>query len=203
VRTKAWGRGLVDYVLAMPVAIPSIVMALGILSFYLATPLPLYGTLTGLGIAYAIRFMGYGVRSLNAGLQQIHSELTEAGYMSRASDAQIISDIQFPLLRPALANVWVVLFVKFAEEVNLTVLLYTQATITLPVVIFNQLSNALLNAIYPMTLLLIAVTFICIELIRFIPGYSNELGHATKRARRKAEDAAETPPIGDKGAVLG
>jgi len=203
VRTKAWGRGLVDYVLAMPVAIPSIVMALGILSFYLATPLPLYGTLTGLGIAYAIRFMGYGVRSLNAGLQQIHSELTEAGYMSRASDARIIRDIQFPLLRPTLANVWVVLFVKFAEEVNLTVLLYTQATITLPVVIFNQLSNALLNAIYPMTLLLILVTFICIELIRFIPGYSNELGHATKRGKRKAEDMAETPPIGDKGAVLG
>jgi iron(III) transport system permease protein len=189
VRTKAWGRGLVDYVVALPVAIPSIVLGLGMLTFYLSIPLPLYGTLIGLGIAYAIRFMGYGVRSLNGGLQQIHSELTEAGQMSRATNARIIKDIQFPLLRPTIANTWVVLFVKFAQEVNLTVLLYTQVTITLPLIIFNQLSNSLLNSVYPITLLLIAITFICIELVRFIPGYENEVGHATKRVRRK-NDAA-------------
>lgn len=185
VRTKAWGRGAVDYAISLPVAIPSIVLGLGVLAFYLAMPLPLYGTLIGLALAYAIRFMGYGVRSLNGGLQQIHSELTEAAYMSRASGTKVIWDIQFPLLRPTLANTWVVLFVHFAQEVNLTVLLYTQVTITLPLIIFNQASGSLLNAVYPTTLLLITITFACIELVRFIPGYNSEVGHATKRAGKK------------------
>jgi iron(III) transport system permease protein len=203
VRTKVPGRGIVDYVISLPVAIPSIVLGLGVLAFYLAIPLPLYGTLIGLGLAYAMRFMGYGVRSLNGGLQQIHSELTEAAYMCRASSGQVIRDIQFPLLRPTIANTWVVLFVTFAQEVNLTVLLYTQATVTLPIVIFNQLSNSLLNAVYPITLLLIAITFICIELVRFIPGYDTQIGHATRRVKRKAQrdDAAEL--INRKGATIG
>jgi iron(III) transport system permease protein len=183
-RTRARGRGAIDYLISIPLAIPSIILGLGVLEFYLVVPLPLYGTLIGLGLAYAMRFMGYGVRALNAGLQQVHSELTEAAHMCRASGGRVIRDIQFPLLRPTLANTWVVLFVYFAQEVNLTVLLYTQATITLPLVIFNQLSNSLLNAVYPMTLLLIAITFVCIELVRAIPGYESELGHATKRMRR-------------------
>ncbi|WP_417725687.1 ABC transporter permease [Salipiger sp.] len=184
VRTKAKGRVVVDYVIAFPVAVPSIVLGLGVLAFYFSTPLPLYGTLFGLGLAYAMRYMGYGVRSINAGLQQVHSELTEAAYMSRASGAKVIRDIQFPLLRPTLANTWVVLFVKYAQEVNLTVLLYTQATVTMPLIIFNQLDSALLNAVYPVTLLLIGVTFLCIESIRLIPGYNTEMGHVTKRRRR-------------------
>jgi iron(III) transport system permease protein len=201
-RTRARGRGLFDYVISIPVAIPSIILGLGVLAFYLAVPLPLYGTLVGLGIAYAMRFMGYGVRALNAGLQQVHSELTEAAYMCRASGAQVIRDIQFPLLRPTLANTWVVLFVKFAQEVNLTVLLYTQATITLPLIIFNQLSNTLLNAVYPMTLLLIAITFICVELIRAIPGYESEIGHATRRMGRRDGDI-DTSKMVAKGAGAG
>ena len=192
VRTRARGRGFVDYAISVPVAIPSIVLGLGVLTFYLAIPLPLYGTLFGLGLAFAIRFMGYGVRSLNAGLQQIHSELTEAGYMCRASGGRVIRDIQFPLLRPTIANTWVVLFVKYAQEVNLTVLLYTQATITLPLVIFNQLSNSLLNAVYPLVLLLIAITFLCIEAIRLLPGYDSEVGHATKRVRNVSAVASTT-----------
>jgi iron(III) transport system permease protein len=203
VRTRAWGRGALDYIVAIPVAIPSIVLGLGVLAFYLTAPLPLYGTMAGLAIAYAIRFMGYGVRSLNAGLQQVHSELTEAGYMSRATGPKIIRDIQFPLLRPTIANTWVVLFVHFAQEVNLTVLIYTQATITLPLIIFNQLSNSLLNAVYPITLLLIGITFVCIELVRFIPGYDSQVDHTTRRVRRRRARAAARPMMEKRRAVIG
>lgn len=183
VRTKARGRALVDYASSAPLAIPSLVLALGFLSLYLYLPIPIYGTLFGLGLAYAIRYMGFGVRSLNAGLQQVHSELTEAAYMCRASGSRVIRTIQFPMLRPTIANTWVVLFVRFALEVNITILLYTQTTNTLPVVIFNQLSGALLNSIYPLTLLLIAMTFIAVEVVRSIPGYSSEVDYTTRRSR--------------------
>lgn len=179
-RTTTRGRALIDYATSAPLALPSIVLGLGILAFYLALPLPLYGTLVGLGLAYAIRYMGYGVRALNAGLQQVHSELTEAAYMSRATGPQVIRDIQLPILRPTLANVWIVMFVAFIQEVNLTVLLYTQNTITIPIVIFTQLHSALLNSVYPMTLLLLVATFICVEIVRSIPGYGSEIGYATK-----------------------
>jgi iron(III) transport system permease protein len=197
VRTKAWGRALVDYVIAIPVAIPSTVLALGVLAFYLSTPLPLYGTLVGLMLAYAVRDMGYGVRAINAGLQQVHSELTEAGYMCRASNGRVIRDIQFPLLRPTLANTWVVLFVRFAQEINLTVLLYTQATVTLPLIIFSRLETAGLNSAYPITLLLIAITFICVEAVRMIPGYDSQIGNATRRRRRRAAPAKPAAPIAE------
>jgi iron(III) transport system permease protein len=203
-RTKTRGRALVDYATSVPLAVPSITLGLGFLPLYLWLPdwIPLFGTLFGLAVAFSIRFMGFAVRSLNAGLQQVHSELTEAAYMSRASTLTVVRKIQFPMLRPTIANTWVVLFVNYLQELNLTILLSTQAIITIPVLIFRQLDTSLYNAIYPLTLLLMVITLICVELVRAIPGYGADIDHVTRGVGRKARrdgGAAPARPPGRNG----
>ncbi|MGH3756809.1 ABC transporter permease [Actinophytocola sp.] len=165
VRTDTFGRVAADYATSLPLAVPAIVLGLGVLWLYIRLPLPLYGTLVGLGLAYSIRFLGYGVRAVNAGLLQIHTDLIEAAHTSRARPGRVIRTVVFPLLRPTVGSAWVVLFVRFVQELNMTVLLYTQAIITVPVLMFVKLSSSLQNAIYPLALLLMLVTFVCVQVI--------------------------------------
>lgn len=164
-RTKTFGRVAADYATSLPLAVPAIVFGLGVLWLYIRLPLPLYGTLLGLGLAYSIRFLGYGVRAVNAGLLQVHTDLIEAAHTSRARPGRVIRTVVFPLLRPTIGSAWVVLFVRFIQELNMTVLLYTQAIITVPVLMFVKLSSSLQNAIYPLALLLMVVTFVCVQVI--------------------------------------
>ena len=45
---------------------------------YLRVPLPIYGSLWIIAIAYVIRFMPYGMRYVYSGVLQLHRELEEA-----------------------------------------------------------------------------------------------------------------------------
>jgi iron(III) transport system permease protein len=185
VRTKFLGRAAIDYTTSIPLAFPAVVLGLGILWLYISAPFPLYGTLVGLGLAYAIRYLGYGVRSMSVGMQQVHSELSEAAYMCRAPTGRVIRTIIIPLLRPAIANTSVVIFVRFIQELNVTVLLYTQAIITVPVVMFVQLGTSVQNAVYPLALLLMLVTFLCVQVLYWLP---TDVGSGASRRRRKSAE---------------
>lgn len=185
VRTKFLGRAAIDYATSIPLAFPAVVLGLGILWLYISAPFPLYGTLVGLGLAYAIRYLGYGVRSVNAGMQQVHSELSEAAYMCRAPMGRVIRTIIIPLLRPTIANTSVVIFVRFIQELNVTVLLYTQAIITVPVVMFVQLGTSIQNAVYPLALLLMLVTFLCVQVLYWMP---TGVGSGASRRRTKSTE---------------
>ena len=52
---------------------------------WLRVPLPIYGTLWIIGIAYVIRYMPFGMRYVYAAVLQLHRELEEAaGSRARA-----------------------------------------------------------------------------------------------------------------------
>lgn len=164
-RTRRRGRRLADYASSLPIAIPGLVLGLGFLWFYARSPLPLYGTLLGLGLAYAIRYIGHGVRITTAGLVQVHSELIEAATLSRASTRQLLTGIVLPLLRPSVLAAWIVLFVLFLQELNVTILVHRQTSITVPVYIFTKLGSEVGNSVYPVALLLLSITLLAAWLI--------------------------------------
>ena len=86
VKTRLRGRGLLDGLATVPIAVPSVVMGVGILYWYLAAPLPfhLYGTLTILIVAFVTITLPYGMRYLAPGMAQIKDELEEAATASGA-----------------------------------------------------------------------------------------------------------------------
>ena len=63
-RSRAPGRGLVEYVVMFPQAVPRIVFGLGLLWAWLIIPIPIYGTLWLLGIAYLTVLLPLGLRTL-------------------------------------------------------------------------------------------------------------------------------------------
>ncbi len=76
VRTRSRLRGYLDQVSMVPLAMPSMVLALGLLWVYVrASLLPIYGTIWILLIAYVTHYLPFGVRAGSGALRQLHREL--------------------------------------------------------------------------------------------------------------------------------
>ncbi|MDD3445186.1 MAG: ABC transporter permease subunit, partial [Zavarzinia sp.] len=89
-----------DILTFLPIAIPGVVVALGLIWLYLPSDLPIYGTLAIIVIAYVTKFISYGVRMAYAGYRQLHPELEEAAYTSGAGWGRMLGSIYLPLLVP-------------------------------------------------------------------------------------------------------
>lgn len=112
VRVKVRGRGLVDALAMLPLAVPGLVMAFGYVAMTLRWPFgkddPLEGFISVVGanpnpmlllvIAYAVRRLPYIVRSTVAGLEQTSGELEEAALNLGASRTRAIRTVVIPLI---------------------------------------------------------------------------------------------------------
>lgn len=147
VRTTIRGRKVLDYLSLMPLGLPGIVLAVGILLFWLRLPIDIYGTLWILLIAYLTRFLPLGVRSANAALRQVDPSLEECARITGASWLRTFVAVTFPLVGVGLLAGWILIFVPAIQELSASILLFTGPTITLAVAVFNLYDNGLLERV--------------------------------------------------------
>ncbi|MCQ8781889.1 ABC transporter permease [Mangrovibrevibacter kandeliae] len=121
-RRKPGGQ-IIDQLATMPLVFPGIVMGVAFLMIFLAVPLPIYGTIWALAIAYTVRYLPYGLRYTYAGVLQISNELEEAAGASGATPIQSLRRIIAPLLSPALLSGWLFIFLIATKELAVAVLL--------------------------------------------------------------------------------
>ena len=141
VRTKLRGRWLLDILTTVPLLFPGIVMGLAIMRFYLLVPIPIYGTLWILLVAFVTRYIPYGIRYTHSGLLQLHRELEEAAYASGASWSNAMRRITLPLLTPSFLGGWVFVFLLSAKELSMSILLVSPQTQVVSVAIYELWEN--------------------------------------------------------------
>ena len=137
VRTKGRGRTLLDGLVSLPLAIPGLVIGVALLVLYLRSPLPIYGTLWILFIAYFTRFMPYAMRYGVAAMQQVSGEVEEAARVSGAGAMQTLRRVTLPLVLPGLAAGWLYVLIVSMRELASSLLLYSPGTEVIPVRIFT------------------------------------------------------------------
>ncbi|HSC72210.1 MAG TPA: iron ABC transporter permease [Candidatus Methylomirabilis sp.] len=136
-RTNLWGRRLLDYVSLVPLGLPGIVVAVALLQFWLRVPLPLYGTLTIILLAYVGRFIPLGVRAANAALRQVDPTLEETARITGAGWLRTMHKVTLPLIQPGLFAGWLLVFVPAIQELSASILLFTSDSMTLAVAVYN------------------------------------------------------------------
>jgi iron(III) transport system permease protein len=143
VKTRIRGRGLLDGLATVPIAVPSVVMGVGILYWYLAAPLPvhLYGTLAILVVAFVTITLPYGMRYLVPGIAQINDELEEAATASGASWLQAFRRVFLPLLVPSLLAAFLYTMIVAFREISAVIFLYTSGTEVVSVQVYDLYSN--------------------------------------------------------------
>lgn len=139
-RRKIGGQ-ILDQLATMPLVFPGIVMGVAFLMIYLAVPLPIYGTIWALTIAYVVRYLPYGLRYTYAGVLQIHNELEEAAGAAGATPLQTLRRILAPLLSPALLSGWLFIFLIATKELAVAALLSGPRSQVVAVGMFDLWTN--------------------------------------------------------------
>lgn len=140
VRTNVKGRGLLDALCMLPLAVPGLVMAFGFVAMSLQWPFGKNGPLTPLAsivgtdpnpflflmFAYSVRRLPYIVRSTVAGLEQTSGELEEAAVNLGASRFTAVRKVIVPLIMANLIAGGLLVFSFSMLEVSDSLLLAQQ-----------------------------------------------------------------------------
>jgi iron(III) transport system permease protein len=122
-RSRLPGAGAIEYLLMFPQAVPRLVFAFGMLWAWLVFPIPIYGTLWLLLIAYLTVFMPLGLRTIAGVILQIDRSLEESAQMCGASWGYRLRTVTMPLLKPGLVAAWLLLFIASVRELGASILL--------------------------------------------------------------------------------
>lgn len=164
VRTKIPGRWMLDAVTFIPIAIPGVIMGVSMIFVYLTLPIPIYGTLWILLVAYVTLNLPYGIRVASATMVQIHKELEEASTASGASWTQTFFRVVLPLLLPGFLSGWIYVAILSLRELSASIFLVGQGTEVLSTVVFGLWDGGSISSVAAlgvlMTLFLIGVALI-------------------------------------------
>lgn len=123
-RSKFFGRRVLDILTFLPHAVPSVVLALALIYVYLTFDfIPIYGTSMIILVGFVTTYLPFSTRTLSASIIQIHKELEEAGRVSGASSAIVFSRIVIPLMLPTMAGVAIWVAVHAMRELSMALML--------------------------------------------------------------------------------
>ena len=131
-RTRIRGRKLPDFLITLGSGTPSVVIALSlILSMRGDFGINIYKTAYIMIIAYLIKYLMMGMRTVVSAMSQIHVSLEECSQISGASWLKTMFRITGPLIFPSIAAGWFLIFIPSFYELSMTTLLYGNGTKTI------------------------------------------------------------------------
>ncbi len=164
------GHKVLAFLATAPLAIPGIVLGVGLFLAYTRPPLTLYGTLWILLIAFVTIELPAAYQQLGSAFHSVHAELEEAGRMLGASRLRTLKDITAPLLRSAAIATWCFIFVGVVRELSAAVVLFTSETKVLSVLIFDLKESGDVGAIAVLSLTMVILTTIVIVIANRVGG---------------------------------
>jgi len=141
VRASIKARWILDQMAMLPLVFPGIVMGIAILKMYLLLPVPVYGTIWILVLAFIARYLPYGIRFSHSALLSLHKELEEGAMASGASWFQMVRHVVVPLIMPALLAGWIYIFLITFKELSIALLLYSPGSQVVAVTIWELWEN--------------------------------------------------------------
>ena len=137
VKTRLPGRALLDNMTFIPIAMPGIVLGVSLIWVYLTLPIPIYGTIWVLLLAYLTKFMPYGIRAASASMIQINKELEEASLTAGGTWFQTFRKVVLPLLMPGFTAGWIYISIIALRELSTSILLYSYNSTVLSIMAFD------------------------------------------------------------------
>ncbi len=171
-RTNVRGRKIPDFLITVGSGTPSVVIALSlIMTMSGRFGINIYNTMAIMVIAYMIKYMMMGMRTLTSAFSQISQDLEEAAQVFGAGWLRRLKDVILPLIVPALTAGWFLIFMPCFYELTMSNLLYSDSTKTIGVELYlyqtyhsQQTASALASVI------LIAVTVLNILMTKLTKG---------------------------------
>lgn len=113
----------VQFLALAPVAVPGLILAIGLYAAYAGPPFSLYGMGVLIVIAFTTRFLPIAVAASAAGVRALNPELEEAVRILGGSRITVLTRVVAPLLKKTLLGAFVLVFVICTKELSTAVFL--------------------------------------------------------------------------------
>ncbi|HWC46341.1 MAG TPA: ABC transporter permease subunit, partial [Casimicrobiaceae bacterium] len=160
------GHRYLAFLATAPVAIPGIVLAVGLFLAYTHPPLVLYGTLAIIFLAYVTKELPVGYQQIASAMRGVHPELEDASRIFGATRLRALVDVTAPLIRNGVIATWIFIFIGSIRELSATILLFTARTKTVSVTMFDLRESNDWGPIAVLSLTMLAITFAMIAVIQ-------------------------------------
>ena len=170
-RQAVTGYQALGFLATAPIAIPGIVLGVGLFLSYTRPPLMLYGTLWVLLIAYVTIELPAAYQQMQSAFRSVHTELEDASRILGASRLRTLMDVTAPLLRTNVLATWCFIFVSTIRELSAAIMLFTSETKVVSVLIFDLKESGDLGAIAVLGISMLVLTFAVVIGVNRIPGF--------------------------------
>ncbi|WP_038385769.1 ABC transporter permease [Bradyrhizobium elkanii] len=163
------GHRVLGFLATAPVAVPGIVLGVGLFLSYTRPPFVLYGTLWILLLAFLTINLPSAYQQLQAAFATIHPELEEVSRILGATRLQALRQITAPLLRTGVIATWCFIFIGVMRELSAAIVLFTSQTKVLSVLIYDLNEGGDLAAIAVLGIAMLVITFAVVLAVNRIP----------------------------------
>lgn len=169
-RSQSGGRKLLEQLTMLPQSIPRLIFAFGFLWMVLTLPIPLYGTLAAVLLAYLVVFLPLAYRGMSGVVVQIDRALEEAARVSGATAARVLRTVTVPLLRPGILATWALLFMVSVREISASLFLSGAHTPVLGPAIFSFWDSGGLPRVSALAVVQAAIILVALYGVRRFAG---------------------------------
>jgi iron(III) transport system permease protein len=168
VKTRWRGRGFIEALVFVPIAVPGTILGVSVLFWYLMAPLPfsLYGTLAILIIGFVTLYLPHGMRFMVPGFVQVSREMEEAALMSGGTWRHAMLRVYAPLLAPSIVGGFLFIFVLSFREISTSVFLYAQGTELFSLTLFDLWREGLFGPVSALGIVMICCFGVIVALGR-------------------------------------
>ncbi len=131
-----WLRRTTEAVFALPVAVPSVVVGLGLLIAFSRPPFVLNGTPWIVVLAHAVLVVAFAYQTAGAAVERLDPSYAHAADSLGAGPLRILLTVRLPLLLPALSAAFALSLALSMGELGATIMVYPPSWRTLPVTVF-------------------------------------------------------------------
>jgi iron(III) transport system permease protein len=115
--------GLIQFLGLAPIAVPGIILAIGLYAAYAGPPLSLYGMGLLVVIAFITRFLPIAITAAGAAVRSLNPELEEAVRILGGGRFTVLGRVVVPLLNKTLVGIFILVFVICTKELSTAVFL--------------------------------------------------------------------------------
>lgn len=154
---KGWR--ILGFLPMIPLAIPGIVIAVGIFAAYSRPPIVLFGTGLILIVAYTTRFVPIAFSNASDIFKSINPEMELAARNLGATQIQTVQQITVPLVKRGLIGGFILVFILSVRELSCAILLFSNHTQVMATVLFDLVNEGSFERVAALGVVMLVLVF--------------------------------------------
>ena len=160
VKKRSVLTSILDFAAVLPLVVAGTVLGIALIGAYNTGPIILTGTWFIMAMAYFVRRVPYGIRTMSGPVHAIRDSIEEASINLGVSPLRSFFKVVLPIMTPAIISGAIFMWVTTLSELSATIVLYTAGLSTMPIQIFQQLDSGYIGPASAYSAILIFSIFV-------------------------------------------